>query len=71
MKPANGGTRVVSTGPIIAWYVWLGKAIVLLWPLGAGPAIVSGWVGWFLGIVGQVVWLVWLVHRMHVRTRTP
>ncbi len=63
----HNSTRVIATGPLLAWWVFLGKVIVLFWPLGTGPSLVSGWVGWALGIVGEIVWLVFLAYRAALR----
>lgn len=52
----NGSVSVVSTGPVVAWWTFLGKVIVLCWPF-IFHSIVDGWVGWFLVAIVEVAWI--------------
>lgn len=65
----DSSTRVVSTGPVVAWWVFLGKLIVFGWPM-IFHVLIGGWIGWTLFGIGEFAWCVWLLARYSVGTES-
>lgn len=64
----HNSIRVISTGPLLAWWVFLGKCIVMFWPAALIPLVISSWLGVVLGIMGEFAWLLLLAWRVDAKS---